>query len=256
MYNLSGKTAFVTGGGGGIGREIALQLAEHGCDIGLFDLNADGVASVAGEIEAKGRKAAYAIGDVADRASVDKGVAALKDAVGTPDILINNAGILRVGLFLEQSYKDFNDQFRINVDGTFHVSQAVIPWMLEKGNGSVVNMASWLGKRGMAHYSGYCASKSAVIGMTQTMALEFAKSGIRVNCVCPGTITETTMRTEAEAIHKKIGFPSAEERVVNIPIGRLGKPDDVARVVCFLASDEADYMTGQSINITGGLWLN
>jgi NAD(P)-dependent dehydrogenase (short-subunit alcohol dehydrogenase family) len=117
-------------------------------------------------------------------------------------------------------------------------------------------MASWLGKKGMSHYGGYAASKFAVIGITQTLALEVARSGVRVNCVCPGTIVETGMREEAEAAHRRIGFPSAEERLVNIPLGRLGKPDDVARVACFLASDEADYMTGQSINVTGGHWLN
>lgn len=256
MDGFEGKVAFVTGGASGIGRSIALRLARQGCDVGLFDFNADGARSCADEIEALGRKSAAVAGDVASRAEVDGAVEALVAALGPAEILVNSAGILRVGLLLEQDSKDFDDQFRVNVGGIFNFCQAVVPSMVERGRGSVVNMASWLGKKGMAHYGGYCASKFAVIGFTQTLALEVAKSGVRVNCVCPGTIVETGMRDQAEAIHKRIGFPSAQERTGNIPLGRLGKPDDISRVACFLASDEADYMTGQSINVTGGLWLS
>lgn len=256
MSEFEGKTAFVTGGASGIGRSIALRLASGGCDVGVFDFNAEGAQACATEIRALGRKSAAAAGDVSKRGDVDAGAAALREALGEADILINCAGILRVGQLLEQEYRDFADQFRVNVDGIFHFCQAVVPAMVTRGSGSVVNMASWLGKKGMVHYGGYCASKFAVIGLTQTLALEVASAGVRVNCVCPGTIVETGMRDQAEEVHRKIGFPSAQERVVNIPLKRLGKPDDVARVVCFLASDDAGYMTGQSINVTGGLWLN
>lgn len=256
MYGLTGRTAIVTGGAGGIGRAVALRLAKEGCDVGVFDLGAEGAARVAAEVEAAGRRAASASGDVSDRVSVDAGMGSLMDVLGTPDILVNSAGILRVGKMLEQSYEDFNAQFRVNVDGTFHVCQSVVPAMVVNGRGAVVNMASWLGKHGMGYYSGYCATKFAVIGMTQTLALELASTGVRVNCVCPGPIADTKMRDDAEEIHRRIGFPSAEERTASIPLGRLGTPEDVARVTCFLASDEADYMTGQAVNVTGGLWLH
>ena len=130
------------------------------------------------------------------------------------------------------------------------------PAMVAKGRGAVINLSSWLGKKGMKLYGGYAASKFAVIGMTQALALEVAAFGVRVNALCPGLIVETGMRDQAEALHRSLGLPSAEERVSTIPRGRLGKPDDIARVAAFLASDEADFMTGQAVNVTGGFWLN
>jgi NAD(P)-dependent dehydrogenase (short-subunit alcohol dehydrogenase family) len=256
MYQLTNRKALVTGGASGIGRAIAVRLAEEGCDVGLLDLAEAGARETAQMIEAKGRKAAVAIGDVGNRGDVDRGVATLGAAIGAPDILVNSAGILRVGAMLEQPHADFAAQFRVNVDGTFHVCQAVVPGMVARGRGAVVNLASWLGKKGMKLYGGYAASKFAVIGMTQTLALEVAGTGVRVNALCPGLIVETGMRDQAEAVHKSLGLPSAAERVTSIPLGRLGVPADIARVAAFLVSDEADFMTGQAINVTGGFWLN
>lgn len=256
MDGLEGRTAFITGAASGIGRDVAMRLALKGCVVGLLDRDGDGVRQTAHAVEAAGGKSAAHDCDVSDRASVDAGIGALEVAIGEADILVNSAGILRVGRLLEQSLEDFTVQFRVNVDGTFNVCQAVVPKLVARGSGSVVNISSWLGKHGMAHYGGYVASKFAVIGMTQTLALEVAASGVRVNAVCPGTIIDTGMRDAAEIIHRKLGMPSAEERVGNIPIGRLGRPEDVARVILFLASDEAQYMTGQAINVTGGLWLS
>jgi len=256
MYNLEGRVALVTGGASGIGRAIARRLAAEGCDVGLFDFNAAGAAETADMVQAAGRRSAIASGDVGDRRDVDAGAKLLIDALGTPDILINCAGILRVGKLLEQSYQDFSDQFRVNVDGIFHFCQAVVPSMAARGSGAIVNMSSWLGKKGMPHYGGYAASKFAVIALTQTLAMEVASSGVRVNAVCPGTIGQTGMRDQAEEIHKQIGFPSAESRISAIPLGRLGTPDDVTRLVVFLASDEAAFMTGQAVNVTGGFWMS
>jgi NAD(P)-dependent dehydrogenase (short-subunit alcohol dehydrogenase family) len=256
MYNLEGKVALVTGGASGIGRAIALRLASEGCDVGLFDSNAEGAAETANMVQAAGRRAATASGDVGDRRDVDAGAKLLTDALNTPDILVNCAGILRVGKLLEQSYKDFSDQFRVNVDGTFHFNQAIVPAMVARRSGVVVNMSSWLGKKGMAYYGGYAASKFAVIAMTQTLALEVAEAGVRVNAVCPGTIDQTGMRSQAETIHKQIGFPSAESRIAAIPLRRLGTPEDIARITAFLASDQSEFMTGQAINVTGGFWMN
>ena len=256
MYNLTNRIAIVTGGASGIGRSIAVRLAQEGCDVGLFDIAEEGARETARMIESHGRRSALALGDVARRDDVDRGTGALVDALGQPDILVNSAGILRVGAMLEQAHEDFAAQFRVNVDGTFHVCQALVPGMVARGRGAVVNLASWLGKKGMKLYGGYAASKFAVIGMTQTLALETAGTGVRVNALCPGLIVETGMRDHAEAVHKSLGLPAAEERVSSIPLGRLGLPNDIARVAAFLVSDEADFMTGQAINVTGGFWLN
>lgn len=256
MYGLDGKVALVTGGASGIGRSIALRLAREGSDIGILDRDGAGAEETARMVREIGRRAVAAVGSVAERAAVDAGVAALGEALGPADVLVNCAGILRVGAVVEMPFEEWQEMFRINVDGTFNACQAVLPGMIERRRGKVVNMASWLGKTGMRNYGGYCATKFAVIGLTETLALEVAPYGINVNAVCPGTIVETGMRREAEAVHKRLGLPSAAERVANIPLGRLGLPDDVARVTAFLASDQSDYMTGQAINVTGGLWLH
>jgi NAD(P)-dependent dehydrogenase (short-subunit alcohol dehydrogenase family) len=256
MYNFEGRVALVTGGASGIGRAIAQRLAAEGCDVGLFDSDAAGAAETAGMIRATGRRAATASGDVGDRQDVDAGAKLLTDALGTPDILVNCAGILRIGKLLELSYQDFSAQFRVNVDGTFHFCQAIVPSMVARGSGAVVNISSWLGKKGMPYYGGYAATKFALIALTQTLAMEVAASGVRVNAVCPGPIGQTGMRDKAEEIHQQIGFPSAQSRIATIPLGRLGTPDDVTRLAVFLASDEAAFMTGQAVNVTGGFWMN
>ena len=256
MFNLQGRTAIVTGGGSGIGRAIALRLGDEGCRLGIFDLDEAAAAETVRIAEGRGHEAVAAFGDVSRRADVDAAVAVLTEALGPADILVNSAGILRIGALLEQSYEDFGAQFRVNVDGVFHACQAVVPSMVERRRGSVLNIASWLGKRGMRLYGGYAAPKFAVIGMTQTLALEVASAGVRVNALCPGLIVDTGMRVRAEAVHRQLGLPSAEERAAQIPLGRLGKPDDVARAAAFLVSDEAEYMTGQAINVTGGFWLS
>lgn len=253
MYDFSGKAAIVTGAASGIGRDIAMRLAREGCRVGLFDRDAGKLART---VERIGPAACARAGDVTEPGEVRAAAAALSEELGDIDILVNSAGILRIGLLLEQSRDDFVDQFRVNVEGIFHWCQAVVPGMAERRRGKVINMASWLGKRGMKHYGGYCASKFAVIGYTQTLALEVADRGVNVNCVCPGPISDTDMREQAERVHARIGFPSARERVSNIPLGRLGLPEDVSRVAAFLASPESDYMTGQALNVTGGLWLS
>jgi NAD(P)-dependent dehydrogenase (short-subunit alcohol dehydrogenase family) len=253
MYDLSGKAAIVTGGASGIGRDIAMRLAREGCRVGLFDRDEGRLAET---VEQIGAAACAQTGDVTEAEEVRAAAAAFSRELGDIDILVNSAGILRIGLLLEQSREDFVDQFRVNVEGIFHWCQAVVPGMAARRRGKVINMASWLGKRGMKHYGGYCASKFAVIGYSQTLALEVADRGVNVNCVCPGTIIDTDMREQAERVHVRIGFPSAQERTSNIPLGRLGLPEDVSRLTAFLASSESDYMTGQALNVSGGLWLS
>ncbi len=256
MYDLKGKSAIITGGAHGIGRAIGLRLAAEGCDIGIFDVDEKGAERTAAEIKAKGRQAHVAKGSVTEKDDVERGMPALVGRLGKVDILVNNAGILRIGKLLAISEKDWSDSFRVNVDSVFWVSRAVIPHMIARRSGCVLNLASWLGKKGIANYGAYCASKFAVVGLTQTLAAELAEHGIRVNAVAPGIIIDTKMREESEAMHKAQGLPLAAERAKTVPLGRAGYPDDVARLAVFLISGEAGYMTGQTINVTGGLWTN
>ena len=255
MEGLAGKRALITGGASGIGRAIALKLARDGCDIALIDIDGERANATAAEIRALGHEAKAATGDVSDAESVRAAVAALADNSAPIDILINNAGIARLGSLLTMSEKDWRDTFAVNVDGVFHVSRAVVPGMVARRRGAVVNMASWLGRRGHPAFSAYAATKFAVIGMTQSLALEVAPSGVRVNAVCPGLIVGTPMREALDAASEAAGLPRSAERAKAIPIGRAGTPEDVAKVVAFLASDEAAYVTGAAYDVTGALWM-
>ncbi len=256
MYALAGQAAIVTGGGGGIGRAIALRLAAEGCRIGLFDIDGAGAHATAGLVRAAGGAAAVAIGNVARREDVDRAVAELARDLGQVDILVNNAGVLRTAPFLELTDAAWESTFGVNVDGVFYCSQAVLPGMLARGQGAIVNIASFAGKKGLANHAAYSASKFAVIGLTQSMAEEMAERGVRINAVCPGIIVDTGMRDVAEAQAKAQGRPPVEVRAQAVPMRRTGSPDEIARVVAFLVSDEAAYMTGQAINVTGGLWMS
>lgn len=248
--------AYVTGAASGIGRAIALELAEGGYDIALMDLNQSGLATTVVQINARQRRAASFLTDVSHWESVKAAVAAAEGEVGLADVLVNCAGILRMGTVSAMSLEDWSATFRVNVDGVFHTCRAVVAGMVERRRGRVVNIASWFGKIGKPHFGAYCASKFAVIGLTQSLALEVASSGVNVNCVCPGTVANTEMRTVADVGARTLGQPTAAERAATIPLGRTADPEDIAKVVHFLVSDAAKYMTGQSVNVCGGLWLS
>jgi len=251
------RTALVTGAAGGIGRAIALRLAADGCNVGLIDLDEAGAEETAAQVRRLGRSACAAAGNVARRDSVEAAVARIAATLGPVDVLVNNAGILRTARFLDVTDKDWRDIMSVNLDGVFYCSQTVLPAMLERRSGCIVNMSSWTGKKGVPNHAAYSATKAAVIALTQSVAGELAEHGIRVNAVCPGTIVDTQMRAEAEVLNKAQGLPDVETRVKTlIPMRRAGLPGDVANVVSFLVSDDASYMTGQAINITGGLWMN
>jgi NAD(P)-dependent dehydrogenase (short-subunit alcohol dehydrogenase family) len=254
MEGLAGKRALVTGGAAGIGRAIALELARSGCDIALIDVDAGKAETTAGEVRTLGRKAAAALGDVSDAGSVR---AALANLAGGPfDILVNNAGICRLAPLLTMSEKDWRETMAINVDGIFNVSRAVVPDMVARKRGAVVNLASWLGRRGTPPFGAYAASKFAVIGLTQALAQEVAASGVRVNAVCPGLIGGTPMRDALDDASEAAGLPRSTERAKAIPLGRAGTPEEVAKVVAFLASDSAAYVSGAAYDVTGAMWMS
>jgi NAD(P)-dependent dehydrogenase (short-subunit alcohol dehydrogenase family) len=254
MYALHGRKAIVTGAAHGIGKAIATHLLAEGCEVGILDLDLAAAQATAAELGKNGGKIAVATADVSVRDQVVDGIGKLKDALGPIDILVNNAGICRVGKFLETSEADWKATFGINVDGLFHVSRQIAPDMIARRSGTIVNIASWMGKSGVAAYGAYCASKFAVVSLTQSMAMEFGEFGVRVNAVAPGLIVETKMRDESEILRAAQGLPSMDQRAKEIPLRRAGLPKDVAKAVLFLASDQAEYITGETISVTGGIW--
>src|SRR5262245_47492819 len=198
MHGLAGRRALITGGANGIGRAIGFELARQGASIALIDVDGAAAEATAAALRATGSVVAVAVADVSQAASVATAVGSLR-ADGEPlDILINNAGIARLGSLIEISEQDWRDTFAVNVDGIFHVTRAVVPSMLAQRRGAVVNLASWLGRRGNPLFGAYAASKFAGIGITQSLAAGVAPFGVRVNAGCPGIIADTPLRSALE----------------------------------------------------------
>ena len=251
MYGLSGRVGLVTGAGGGIGREIARRLAREGMAIAVVDRDEAAAQTVAAEIGGL-----MFVADVTAPAEMTAAVETVLNRFGQVDVLVNNAGIAWMGPALEMPLEALQAMLRVNVEGVFITSRAVLPHMIARRSGSIINLASWAGKTGNPYFAGYSASKFAVIGLTQSLAREMAPHGIRVNAICPGIVIDTAMRSAIEAQQRQYGLPETSDRAKSIPIGRVSVPDDVARVAAFLASDEASYMTGESINLSGGLLMD
>lgn len=256
MQGLRDKVAIVTGGGQGIGRAIALRLAREGTDVVIADLNAETASRVAGEVEAAGPKAMAVRTDVAQAKDRTALVGATLSTFGKIDILVNNAGIVRVGDPLKITEKDWDLIQAVNVKGTYFTCQAVLPHMLERGSGKIVNLASIAAKAGSTAFIHYNVSKASVVALTRNLAVAYGKRGINVNCVCPGIVeTEMWAKIEREA-GPIMGMKPGEftqRRLHSITLGRLEQPEDVADAVAFLCSDDARYITGQAINVEGGI---
>ncbi len=243
--DLSDKVAIVTGAGQGIGRAIAQSLARDGAKLVINDIAEENAKEVAKEIESKGGEATVILADVSNKNAVEHMVRLTLEKYGKIDILVNNAGISGPMVPVQNLSEDDWDRV-INVDlkGTFLCSQAVIPHMLENEYGKIVNIASIAGKEGNANMTAYCAAKSGIIGFTKALAEEVVKNGINVNCICPALIaTELTLGLGEE----QIKFLTEK-----IPVGRLGKPEEVADLVKFLVSDAANFITRQAYSISGG----
>lgn len=251
MDGLSGRVALVTGGGGGIGLAIARRLVAGGMAVAVLDRDGQSAERAAAALGGLALTA-----DVTSEDEVGRAVEAVLARFGRIDVLVNNAGICWTGPALDMPLDELRAMLAVNVEGVFIVSRAVLPHMMRQRSGSVVNLASWAGKTGNAWFAGYSASKFAVVGLTQALAREMAPHGIRVNAICPGIVVDTAMRTALEAQQRQYGLPQTAERAKAIPLGRLSVPDDVAKIAAFLASDQSAYMTGESLNLSGGLLMD
>ena len=243
--NLSNRVAIVTGSGQGIGREIALLLAERGASVVISDVNEATARAVAAEIESKNVKSIAVTANVTVSAEVNKLVEQTLSSFGHIDILVNNAGITKDNLLMRMSEADWDLVLSIDLKGAFLCTQAVIRHMMKQRWGRIVNIASVVGVIGNAGQANYSASKAGLIGLTKSTAREIASRGITVNAVAPGFI-DTGMT-------QKLTENVKQEFLKQIPVGYFGLPKDVANAVAFLASEEAHYITGQVLNVNGGL---
>ena len=254
MRGLEGKRAIVTGGGGAIGRAICLRLAEEGCRIAIFDLDEAKATETARLIRAAGGQAGAHDVDIADYFAVRAGVAEARAAGGEIEILVNNAGWDRFVNFLETDPALWDKIIAVNLRGPLNMHHAVLPGMVEAGAGRVINIASDAGRVGSSGEAVYSACKGGIIAFTKTMARELARSGVTLNTVCPGPTDTPLLRSffdEGEAGEKIV---QALERA--IPMKRLGRPEDLPGAVAFLASDDAAFVTGQTISVSGGLTMH
>jgi NAD(P)-dependent dehydrogenase (short-subunit alcohol dehydrogenase family) len=235
----------VTGAAQGIGRAVALRLAEHGSHVAVWDVQADGVQRTAEECRAQGALARAATVDVSDVDRIRAAVAEFVRDWGAPDGLVNNAGIFPRARALDIDLDEWEKVLRVNLTGTFACAQTVAAHMKEAGRGTIVNTASGRALAGAANGAHYSATKGGIIALTKSLALDWAGYGIRVNCIVPG-ITDTAQPRIEMGDNELIAAGS------RIPLGRIGQPEDIAAVVAFLLSDDARYMTGQSVAVNGG----
>lgn len=246
---LSGKVALVTGASRGIGREIALQLARDGANVAVNYAGSEQKAmEVVQEIKSLGREGIAIQGDVANSEAVTNMVKEVIDTFGQLDILVNNAGITRDNLLMRMKEEDWDAVINTNLKGVFLCTKAVTRQMMKQRSGRIINISSIVGASGNAGQANYVAAKSGVIGLTKTSAMELAPRGITVNAIAPGFITTDMTDKLPEDIQQQM--------LKQIPLGTFGEPKDIANVVSFLASDDSKYITGQTIHVNGGMYMN
>jgi 3-oxoacyl-(acyl-carrier-protein) reductase len=247
MTDLKGKASLVTGGSRGIGRAIALELGRQGASVAVgYASNADAAEAVVGEITASGGQA-FAFGlDVADPATIESAVASVVERFGTIDILVNNAGITRDRSLAKMSPEEWDAVISTNLSSVFHLTSRVLPIMVAAGSGRIVNISSVIGLHGNFGQANYAAAKAGIVGFTKSAALELARKGITVNAIAPGFIETEMIAAMPDEVRATI--------LAKIPMGRFGRPEEIAQAVAYLVSSSGDYITGQVISIDGGLY--
>lgn len=251
MKRLQGKVALVTGSGGGIGRGIALRFADEGARVGVLDLRLEPCQKVVDEIRARGGEALALACDISQEDQVQAAVGELSRAFGTVTVLVNNAAVMPAGRIHETSMADFDRCVAVNLRGSVLVSRAVIPGMLQAGGGSIIHMSSVTGILGLPGIAAYSMTKGGLAALARAMSTDYARLGIRVNAVSPGTI-------DSPMLHEFVAAQSHPDQIRREfdemhPIGRVGQIDEVASVFVFLASDDSSFVTGANYTVDGGL---
>lgn len=246
--DLSGKVALVTGGSRGIGRQIGIALAGAGADVILADLDADGAEATAEEIRGGGGSARGVSLNVADDDAVEQGVAGLLADYGKIPILVNNAGITRDNLLLRMKREDWDRVLQTNLGGVYRMCRALVPAMVRAREGRIVNISSVVGSIGNAGQTNYAAAKAGLEGFSRSLAREVASRNVTVNCVAPGFIDTAMTRSLNEAARARL--------LEQVPLRRLGTPEDIAAAVLFLVGDAAAYITGTTLHVNGGMYMS
>lgn len=247
-FNLNNKIAVVTGASQGIGKIIAFELAKSGAHVACISRNKKAIESIVDEITINGGQASSFPCDISDSDTLSEIITEIIKENSRIDILVNNAGITKDSLLIRMSIEQWDDVINTNLKGAFHCTKAVVRYMMKNKFGRIINITSIVGLTGNAGQANYAASKAGLIGMTKSIAKEVASRGITANCIAPGWI-ETSMTD-------KLSGEVKNEFLSHIPIGRIGSPNDIANAVIFLASDEAGYITGQTITVDGGRIIN
>jgi NAD(P)-dependent dehydrogenase (short-subunit alcohol dehydrogenase family) len=249
---LSGRNAVVTGGASGMGLSVAQRLARDGASVAVLDVDGAGAERVAKELQADGFTAMAAEVDVSDRGQVEQAMAAVRETLGPIHVLVTSAGISRFEAFPTLPVESWERVIAVNLTGTFHCVQAVIDGMVTAGWGRIILISSSGAQSGAPRMAHYVASKAGVMGLTKALALEFAKQGITVNCVPPGSIDTPMLRG---AVSDGSTGSQVEQMAAMLPVGRLGRGEDIAAACSFFASEEAGYITGQILGVNGGRYM-
>jgi NAD(P)-dependent dehydrogenase (short-subunit alcohol dehydrogenase family) len=251
--SLVGKVALITGAGSGIGRAAALLFAEAGAAVAVLDLREDAAKETADEILAAGGQAIAVAANVTSASEVTDAVERVVAELGRLDVVYNNAGCDSKGSVADATEDDWDRAMSVNGKGTFLVSRAAVPHLVRAGGGAIVNQGSVAAMVGVPNFASYCAAKGAVVALTRSMAIDLAKHGIRVNVICPGTVFTPLMEPMLRARGDGDLDVGLARTIVKYPIGRLGTPEDIARVAVFLAGDGAAFMTGATVAADGGM---
>ncbi len=247
MPELDGRVSLVTGAAQGIGRIIALELAAAGADVVVADIMEEGIETVAAEVGKLGKRALAVRLDVSDEESARAAVEAAMSEFGQVDHLVNNAGITRDNLLIRMKPEEWSSVLAVNLSGVYNCTRSVVRYMMKRRYGRIVNITSVIGQMGNLGQTNYGATKAGVIGFTKSAARELGSRGITVNAVAPGFIESPMTDNLSEEIRERL--------LANVPLARLGMPEDVAKAVKFLVSDDASYITGAVINVNGGMYM-